>query len=512
MTSPVCTVADGAGAPQSTTGGVNVTAGNTITIALASTAGVGVWSIAIVGQDELVTPPTLTVNNTNKTATFTAPAAPWSLIFKSTVNNGVDVNSQVQPSFSTTFKVSCLGSLATRLLASGEVLENDPNFGWTQIVNATLRSAGGITWANDLSGSSSTHQWVVSITGASGTGTSVTLGSSGVAFALSYAAGVTAPTISQAINTSGAGVNFGITAQAAKVGSAAAGGNLNLSGGAGDGAGANGNVSLFTGATEQWRATPTALVNVQANPIQFGTSTMPSAGLLRFAQAAGTLLGGNDTATTYSLVSWASGANLNLGASASFTQSVTSLSLCAASTGHVYTTLGTTTALDVNIAAGNANLTFFDINSAPKISQTASSGATVATTVTAQAAGGTNDGGAIVLNGGQHAGSSTVDGSVKVTTPFNAGYLTFSPSAGANTLTNAQSDANVILFGTQASAFTVNYLRRIADTSLLVVRNPSGNGTATIAYLTGGTVTVAAATSALIVSDGTNLQKIVVGT
>lgn len=159
-----------------------------------------------------------------------------------------------------------------------------------------------------------------------------------------------------------------------------------------------------------------------------------------------------------------------------------------------------------------ANLTWGASSTSVAITQSAAAGAAATTTITAQAAGGTNDGGPLALGGGAHSGSSKADGSVQITTPLNAGQLTFNPSAGANALTNAQSNANVILCGVQASAFTLTFLREIADKSLLFIRNPSGNGTATIAYISGGTVTVAAATSALIVSDGSNLQKIMVGT
>lgn len=61
---------------------------------------------------------------------------------------------------------------------------------------------------------------------------------------LQIAAGIATPTIKQAISTAGAGVALLISAQDAKAGSAANGGDLKLQGGAKDGAGANGNVVL----------------------------------------------------------------------------------------------------------------------------------------------------------------------------------------------------------------------------------------------------------------------------
>ena len=90
--------------------------------------------------------------------------------------------------------------------------------------------------------------------------------------------------------------------------------------------------------------------------------------------------------------------------------------------------------------------------------------------------------------------------------------LEFTASNGANALSNAQSDANVInLLSGPTGVFTITLQRRIATKSLLFVRNGTSQ-TATISYLTGGTVTMATNTSALICSNGTNLVKIMVGT
>jgi len=163
---PTCTVKDGAGAPQATTNGVNVTAANTITIALVSTTGVNTWSISVVGTDELVATPALTIDSLNKTATFTAPAAPWSLLFESKVNGG-ELQGVVQSSYTTRFKVCCLTGGGLRLLATGEKLENHATFGWASVVNGPARVGAGtaVTWANDLAGSTNTSQKVVQLTG-----------------------------------------------------------------------------------------------------------------------------------------------------------------------------------------------------------------------------------------------------------------------------------------------------------------------------------------------------------
>lgn len=141
--SPTCTVKDGAGVAQATINGVNVTAGNTITIALASTAGVASWTISLYGKDELVSDPVLTINSVNQTATFTAPALGSALIFKSTVNNNFDINNVQQASFSTTFGIYVLTGAGIRVGASNETTEGNSSVGWISKYNPILR-AGGI--------------------------------------------------------------------------------------------------------------------------------------------------------------------------------------------------------------------------------------------------------------------------------------------------------------------------------------------------------------------------------
>ncbi len=174
--SPVCTVADGVGSPQATTNGVDVTAAATITIALADAVGVRNWSLTLYGQDELVTAPTVTINQVSKTATFTAPALPWSLIYKSTVNNGIDANGILQDSLSTTFKICCLTTGGARLAASNETTENDADYGWTSIVNEAIRnpSAGttGVT-VQEEGGSLATIGTTLNFVGSSCTATGI---------------------------------------------------------------------------------------------------------------------------------------------------------------------------------------------------------------------------------------------------------------------------------------------------------------------------------------------------
>jgi hypothetical protein len=140
--SPLVTVQDGGGTVYvAANGAATVTAANVITIALISTAGVATWGLALVGQDELVAPPTVTVNQTTKTATFTAPAGPWSLRYQSQVNGGVDINGVAQPSYTTTFKIVVAQTGGAHLLATNEVAEDSPTFGWIGCVNAPIRTA-----------------------------------------------------------------------------------------------------------------------------------------------------------------------------------------------------------------------------------------------------------------------------------------------------------------------------------------------------------------------------------
>lgn len=139
MASPTCTVQDGAGAPASTVNGVTVTAGDTITIALVSVAGVFSWTIACIGTDELQVAATinagLTVNGVAKTATFTMPAAA-ALGFRSTV---VDVNGV---STSTQFGIYSLAN-GLRVGFVGETTEGSAAFGTAATINAKIRQAAG---------------------------------------------------------------------------------------------------------------------------------------------------------------------------------------------------------------------------------------------------------------------------------------------------------------------------------------------------------------------------------
>jgi hypothetical protein len=143
--SAACTVKDGAGAPVVTTDGVNVTPANTITIALAATSGVDTWTLAIVGTDEVTAAPTVTVNSTTKTATYTAPASGSALLFRSTASspNARDpVTGRPGYTVSETFCVYTLTG-GKRVHATGETFESHHTFGWMPTMNDIVRTGGG---------------------------------------------------------------------------------------------------------------------------------------------------------------------------------------------------------------------------------------------------------------------------------------------------------------------------------------------------------------------------------
>lgn len=145
MPSPICTVKDGSGSPQTTTTGyATVTTGNTVTIQLADLTGVSTWSIECIYGDELTTPASvtsgLTVNSTAKSATFTAPAAGRAMIFRSIINGGRDIDGRTQSSYTTTFKVATPTANSSLIVAcTNEEYEHSATYGWTGLINSVIR-------------------------------------------------------------------------------------------------------------------------------------------------------------------------------------------------------------------------------------------------------------------------------------------------------------------------------------------------------------------------------------
>jgi hypothetical protein len=142
MPSPLCEVKEGAGAYGPTTNGVNVTPGSTVTVHLIDTSADS-WSIECAYTDDTSVAATVTsalsVNSTLRTATFTAPAAGKTYIFRSRVNNGVGVDGRVKTSYTTTFGVYTLTAGGKRVIAANETSEGGA-FGWTAPVNDLIRS------------------------------------------------------------------------------------------------------------------------------------------------------------------------------------------------------------------------------------------------------------------------------------------------------------------------------------------------------------------------------------
>ena len=141
MASPLVTVADGGGGALSPPSAV--TPGNTITIALVSTAGVSSWSLVCINGDELTTVATvnagLTVNSGPKTATFVAPQQGRAMIFQSQVNAGL-TNGVTDPTQTTTFKVHTLPSGAVQVIAANETTEGNATNGWIIQNNGLARA------------------------------------------------------------------------------------------------------------------------------------------------------------------------------------------------------------------------------------------------------------------------------------------------------------------------------------------------------------------------------------
>lgn len=137
MSSPTCTVNG-----SSSTGGVNVTAGSTVTVQLVDLTA-DRWSLTCLGTDELSSSPTITINQTTKTATFTAGSAGAAYVLRSQVNGGIGTNGQVDASLTTTMTVYVLTAAGNRVIAFNETTEGNAVAGWLAQVNPVIR--GGAT-------------------------------------------------------------------------------------------------------------------------------------------------------------------------------------------------------------------------------------------------------------------------------------------------------------------------------------------------------------------------------
>jgi hypothetical protein len=144
LASPACQVSDNGGAYVLTTNGVDVSAGDTISVQLLSTAGVNLWTLACVGTDETSTAPSISLTGPGgNTRQFAAGGLGTTYRFQSQINNGYDKNGNWVPSWTTTFGVYVRATSGNRVMAVNEGFESHALAGWTSIVNPVLRSIGG---------------------------------------------------------------------------------------------------------------------------------------------------------------------------------------------------------------------------------------------------------------------------------------------------------------------------------------------------------------------------------
>jgi hypothetical protein len=132
--------------------GVNVAAGEVVSVRLADSAGVKLWQLSAYGVSDQTTFPAITQATTpGGTATFTAPASPatgWALIFQTQIGVNVlgkDLHDQAQTSYTDTFGVYLLTTAGGRVGATNETDEGSAAFGWVTKLNDVARAAGTTT-------------------------------------------------------------------------------------------------------------------------------------------------------------------------------------------------------------------------------------------------------------------------------------------------------------------------------------------------------------------------------
>lgn len=143
--SPVCLVQDGVGPFVSTTGGVDVSPSNTISIKLQDSSVVVEWYLEVVGTDELSAFPTLT-NVNSLTHLVTSPATTVTFTFPAGTGRAVGFKSTVTGTggpLEVTFGTYSLTAFSTRVGFVTETREGDVDFGWATKLNPLIRSAGG---------------------------------------------------------------------------------------------------------------------------------------------------------------------------------------------------------------------------------------------------------------------------------------------------------------------------------------------------------------------------------
>lgn len=149
--SPVVLVKDGLGPFVPTFGGVNVGAGDTISVQLGDITGVTAWFLQVLGTDELSFNPALTSVNpvTNLVAT---PGTTVTFPFPNGLGRSVLLQSTVTGTggpVSTTFALYSLTSGGKRVGSAGEQREGNTNYGWITIVNPIIRQGAAVLFYND---------------------------------------------------------------------------------------------------------------------------------------------------------------------------------------------------------------------------------------------------------------------------------------------------------------------------------------------------------------------------
>lgn len=188
------------------------------------------------------------------------PTTSQLLFFSGAVWVPTSITGDITPSLST------IGQLTVSALQGFPVSNTTPSIGnvlqWGGS-SWTPGNVSGVTWANDLSSSNNTHQYISSISGTSGSGGSVALNIT----SLSFASGQSTPALNQTAlgstssGSGSAGQDLTFTSQAGQAATGAShnggnGGNLILSSGAGGTSGSAtpgtaGNLLLQTGGTTQ---------------------------------------------------------------------------------------------------------------------------------------------------------------------------------------------------------------------------------------------------------------------
>lgn len=184
---------------------------------------------------------------------------------------------------------------------------------------------------------------------------------------------------------SATGQTFTIHAQNS-TGTTSTGGLLALS--SGTGTTSAGNVELQTGGTAQWRVTPSALIAVNSNPIQFGTATVASSGLLRFPNTTQTIFAAfNGVSNDYVFMSFNAAGTLNIGTDTAFTaaKQVAVLNLAVTTGSAINFDVGSTTWFIVDSASIKAGAPYSGYAGGSKPFQLLSTTITSASSITLSA-------------------------------------------------------------------------------------------------------------------------------